>query len=304
VPDGHGKPVGVFEFPLDAAQVRRFAEAAWDDDPRYQPGDDAWTGALPPTFLGAAATLAGRQHSVPAMGFDVARAFHGSEIIRLHRDVRAGSVLHVEETFRPLSDVHGARGGRMHRTARASRFLDDDALLVATTERVIMETERRPPVPAAPQGLHVFDEGLYVRPDPIHSTPALFSGLDDGHAFPTALFGPVTRTDFVRYAVASGDVTAIHFDEEAARAAGYPAVFAMGMFSAALIGHALTAWVTCPPPWTLSLRFSDLLWPGESLSITGRVAASGQADPVVELRCISEDRLVTKARFEAGVAAL
>jgi acyl dehydratase len=286
-----------FDFPLEPGQVRRFAEAAWDDDPRYRPGDPGWTGALPPTFLGAAATLAGRDHSVPTMGFDVARAFHGTETIRLHRDVRAGTVLHVEEEFRPLSDVHGVRGGRMRRSARACRFLDDDGELVASTERVILETERRPPVPAAPEGLYVYDDGLRIRPDPIDAEPLRLAMLDDGHVFPTASFGPVTRTDFVRYAVASGDVTAIHFDEQAAKDAGYPAVFAMGMFSAALIGHALTAWVNCEPPWTLDLRFSDLVWPGETLTVSGKVDSSGEGERVVALRCSSGERVVTTAVF-------
>jgi acyl dehydratase len=233
------------------------------------------------------------------MGFDVARAFHGTETIRLYRDVRAGTVLHVEEQFRPLSDVHGARGGRMRRSARACRFLDSDGEIVASTERVILETERRPPLPAAPKGAYVYDDGLHIRPDPIDAEPVSLAMLDDGHVFPAASFGPVTRTDFVRYAVASGDVTAIHFDEQAAKDAGYPAVFAMGMFSGALIGHALTAWVNCETPWRLALRFSDLVWPGETLTVGGRVLVSGAGVPVIDFHCESQDRLVTTARFGA-----
>ena len=42
--------------------------------------------------------------------------------------------------------------------------------------------------------------------------------------------GSLTRTDFVRYQGASGDMNPIHHDEPFARAAGYPAPLAVGMF--------------------------------------------------------------------------
>ena len=52
-------------------------------------------------------------------------------------------------------------------------------------------------------------------------------------------FPPVTRTDLVRYAGASGDFHPLHHDERFCREAGFPSPFAMGMYSAGLMG----AWV-------------------------------------------------------------
>jgi acyl dehydratase len=46
----------------------------------------------------------------------------------------------------------------------------------------------------------------------------------------------VTRTDLVGDAGASGDFHPLHQDEQLCRAASFPSPFAMGMYSAGLIG--------------------------------------------------------------------
>ena len=56
---------------------------------------------------------------------------------------------------------------------------------------------------------------------------------------PTTL-PPMTRTDFVRYQGASGDMNPVHHDEPFATAAGYPAPLAVGMYAAG----ALCAWAS------------------------------------------------------------
>ena len=57
------------------------------------------------------------------------------------------------------------------------------------------------------------------------------------------MIGPVTRTDFVRYQGASGDMNPIHHDEAFARAAGFPTPFAVGMWPAGLLGAYATSWL-------------------------------------------------------------
>jgi acyl dehydratase len=51
---------------------------------------------------------------------------------------------------------------------------------------------------------------------------------------------PMTRTDFVRYQGASGDMNPVHHDEPFATGAGYPAPLAVGMYAAG----ALCAWAS------------------------------------------------------------
>jgi acyl dehydratase len=45
-----------------------------------------------------------------------------------------------------------------------------------------------------------------------------------GDALPQRVFGPITRTDIVRYQGASGDFNPIHHDDDFAKSAGFPSV--------------------------------------------------------------------------------
>ena len=56
-------------------------------------------------------------------------------------------------------------------------------------------------------------------------------------------YGPLTRTDFVRYQGASGDFNPIHHDEEFAVSAGYPTVFSVGILQAGILGTYCTEWL-------------------------------------------------------------
>ena len=56
-------------------------------------------------------------------------------------------------------------------------------------------------------------------------------------------FGPITRTDIVRYQGASGDFIPLHHDEPYAQAAGYPSVFSVGMFTAGLLAGFAVDWL-------------------------------------------------------------
>jgi acyl dehydratase len=66
-----------------------------------------------------------------------------------------------------------------------------------------------------------------------------------GDALPQRSFGPLTRTDIVRYQGVSGDFNPIHHDEEYARSAGFPTVFSVGMLQ---VGY-LAAYVTDITGW-------------------------------------------------------
>ena len=56
-------------------------------------------------------------------------------------------------------------------------------------------------------------------------------------------YGPLTRTDFVRYQGASGDFNPIHHDDEFAQSAGYPTVFSVGMLQAGILASYATDWL-------------------------------------------------------------
>jgi acyl dehydratase len=84
-------------------------------------------------------------------------------------------------------------------------------------------------------------------------------------------FGPITRTQLVRYAGAGGDFNPIHHDEEFAKSAGMPGVFSMGLFHGGVAGGWLAAWLGLEHVTALKLRFTGQVWPGDVLSLHARV---------------------------------
>ena len=64
---------------------------------------------------------------------------------------------------------------------------------------------------------------------------------------PAFQVGPLTRTDIVRYAGASGDFNPIHHDEAFALSAGMPGVMAHGMLSAGILASFVTRWFGALP---------------------------------------------------------
>jgi len=102
-------------------------------------------------------------------------------------------------------------------------------------------------------------------------------------------FGPLTRTDFVRYQGASGDFNPIHHDEEFARAAGFPTVFSVGMLQAGILGSYLTDWLGADNVRGFAVQFREQVWPGDTLTCAGKVVrrfehdGEGRADVELEV---------------------
>jgi acyl dehydratase len=99
------------------------------------------------------------------------------------------------------------------------------------------------------------------------------SALVEGASGPESAVGPITRVDIARYAGAGGDFNPIHVDEEFARGAGMPSVFSHGLLSAGLLGQYLAHWVGSANVRSFGVRFTGQVWPGDTLTLAGRVAA-------------------------------
>ena len=106
-----------------------------------------------------------------------------------------------------------------------------------------------------------------------------------GDRAPTRRFGPLTRTDIVRYVGASGDFNALHHDDEAARAAGFPTLFSAGMFQAGLLATFAVDWLGAERIRRFRTRFSEQVWPGDELTCEGVVTAVEGHRVTVELTC-------------------
>jgi acyl dehydratase len=88
----------------------------------------------------------------------------------------------------------------------------------------------------------------------------------------------VDRAMFVRYAGASGDFNPIHWNEDFAKSAGYPGVFAQGMWTAGVLGTFLTNWAGEENVRRFRTRFVGQVWPGETVICSGKVTKVYDAD--------------------------
>jgi acyl dehydratase len=98
-----------------------------------------------------------------------------------------------------------------------------------------------------------------------------FEDVQVGDELPPFVVERLTRTDLVRYAGASGDFNPIHHDEEFARAAGNPTVFGHGMLTAGFVARCITAFVGLENLRRYKVRFATRVWPGDTITCSGRV---------------------------------
>ena len=112
-------------------------------------------------------------------------------------------------------------------------------------------------------------------------------------------YGPLTRTDFVRYQGASGDFNPIHHDEEFAKSAGYPGVFSVGMLQAGILATYCTDWLGAEHVRRFAVQFREQVWPGDHLVCSATVATKHDDG---DARTVDLDVLVT--RVESGGTAI
>ena len=89
------------------------------------------------------------------------------------------------------------------------------------------------------------------------------------------------------YAGASGDYNPMHHDEVKAKAAGLPSVFGHGMFTAGILGKALTDFVGVGNLREYKVRFTKQTWPGETLTtrVTVQKKYEEHGENRVDLHC-------------------
>jgi acyl dehydratase len=104
-----------------------------------------------------------------------------------------------------------------------------------------------------------------------------------GSVLPAFEDTPLTVTDFVRYQGASGDFTAFHHDEAAARASGYPSVFSVGMLAAGILGTYVAELFGPGSVRKFGVRFQEQAWPGDVLTYGGTVTESRRTEEGTEL---------------------
>ena len=96
--------------------------------------------------------------------------------------------------------------------------------------------------------------------------------LSVGDTYSETLVEDLKRTQIVQYAGASGDYNPVHTDEVfTTQAAGYPSVFAHGMLTMGMTGGMLTNYVGDGRLTKYGVRFTNQVWPGDTLNSTATV---------------------------------
>lgn len=98
-----------------------------------------------------------------------------------------------------------------------------------------------------------------------------FEDVKEGDELPSFTVENLTRTDFVKYAGASGDFNPIHHDQTFAEASGNPTVFAMGMLNAGILSRLVADYAGLENLRRYRVRFATRVWPGDSVTCKGRV---------------------------------
>ena len=110
-------------------------------------------------------------------------------------------------------------------------------------------------------------------------------------------YGPLTRTDFVRYQGASGDFNPIHHDEAFAKSAGFPTVFSVGMLQAGLLATYCTDQFGPDNVRRFKVQFREQVWPDDVLTCSGSAGEPYEADGEQRV-----DLELTVTRQTGGVA--
>jgi len=94
--------------------------------------------------------------------------------------------------------------------------------------------------------------------------------LNDSQVIATREFGPISRTDIVRYQGASGDFNPIHHDIEFAKSAGFEDVFVVGMLIAGYLATFASDLVGVESITNFKIRFQAQTWPGDLITCSAK----------------------------------
>ena len=122
---------------------------------------------------------------------------------------------------------------------------------------------------------------------PVPATAPTFDALSVGDAAPPLVIEKLTRTNFVRYAGASGDFNPMHHDDTIATSVGNPSVFGHGMLTAGLMARVVKDWFGPEALRRFQVRFSKQVWPGDTLTCTATVTGKRDegGEHLVDLAC-------------------
>lgn len=144
-----------------------------------------------------------------------------------------------------------------------------------------------------------------------------FDTVQIGDAMPPYTSLPITRTQLVRYAGASGDFNPLHHDETFAKLVGFDTVISHGMFIMGLAGEAITSWIDNRHIRKFSVHFLSMTQPADyhdfdntkdraTITVGGKVVEKYEEKGEKRIRCeiFAQDALGSRKLTGSFIAAL
>lgn len=255
--DLSGRPYGPGNLEVTPARVSDFVEVTGDDPAR-------WHDTAPPGFAAAALFVVAPALLAELTGHSVV---HGEQSFAWHRPIRVGESLEVTGTVARVRQRGGVNyvGFDVVADDEDGRVVDGSSLFLVTGESL-------------PSGSD------FERPEPPHSHRG-----DPGSAQRSA-----SRADLVRYAAVTRDWNPIHWDHEAAVAAGLPGVVVHGLLQSSwAFQAAATRRPGALPLASGRVRFRTPLLPARPVDVVD--SAEG---PQVAVSLVDPDHEYLSARIE------
>jgi acyl dehydratase len=144
-----------------------------------------------------------------------------------------------------------------------------------------------------------------------------FDDINIGDAMPAYTSNPITRTDLVRYAGASGDFNPLHHDNTFVQAFGMERVIAHGMLIMGIAGEGITNWIDNKNLRKFNVRFLGMTEPADfndlentqqraTITITGKVTNKFAENGEKRIQCdiVAKDALGGTKLLGFFIAAL
>ncbi len=261
-----GQVYGPFPLRVCGEKVSEYVAATGDDA-------DRWGAAAPPGFAAVALFAAApRFLGDPRVAPDARMVIHGDQFFRWHRAWKLEEDLEVTGAMTKARSRGGVALASFEvqvDDAAGDRVVDAISTFLMSGEAPRSESGEEPEPPPDERG-----PSEVPRPAALPASGARLQPLPKSAG----------RSDLVRYAAATRDWNAIHWDHEAARRAGLPGVVCHGLLMAAWVMQAAARYAAGGAPLAEArFRFRSPLRPAVAAEVVGEVSDPVETGPVLKM---------------------
>ncbi len=134
-----------------------------------------------------------------------------------------------------------------------------------------------------------------------------FEDVRVGDEIPSLTKDPVTETQLVRYAGASGDFNPIHTVQRVGETAGFGGVIAHGLLIMGFVGQAITRWIPNRHLEKFRVRFVGVTRPGDAITVSGKIVRKIEDQNRIQCEIEARDQhgtLKVTGSFEATLPSV